>query len=149
VRAFEREFYNGHDSLEAARFYRRDVLDVTGGFDEELTGAEDWDLTIRARRLAPVVRISQWIDHEEGALTYLDACRKKAYYAEGLRRFAIKHGPMALGTRMRRPWMGKPGRLVSPLGLGLIALKAGETIAVTNAIVRKRSGARPVGGAEG
>ena len=151
VRAFERSFYVGSDDVEAARFYRWDVFESLGGFDEELTGPEDWDLTIRARQLGPVVRIEAMIDHDEGQVRYFDACRKKGYYAEGLRRFTLKHGAGTMGkAALDRPYLRKPRVLVSPLGVGLVALKAGELVSTATTIARKqllvRRGSRPTAG---
>jgi len=134
VRAFERSFYNGSDAIEAARFFRWDIFEQTGGFDEELTGAEDWDLTISARQLAPVGRITALIEHDEGAIGYLAACRKKAYYAEGVRRYTVKRGISALRQAGERPWLRNPQLLLNPRGVGLVALKAGEATAVVLAI---------------
>lgn len=130
VRAFERSFYDGADGIEAARFYRSDVFTETGGFDEVLTGCEDIDLTIEARRIAPVVRIRARIDHDEGHLGYVVACRKKAYYAEGVRRYLAKRGVAMLPAAFDRPWLRRPKALLSPQGVGLLALKAGEVMAV-------------------
>jgi glycosyltransferase involved in cell wall biosynthesis len=135
VRAFERGFYEGSNAIEAARFYSRDVFNSAGGFDESLTGPEDWDLTVEARKRAPVVRISARIDHDEGQVRYLEACRKKGYYAEGLRRYVAKRGMGAVRDIAARPWLGQPARLVTPLGVGLIALKVGEAVAVSIALL--------------
>lgn len=144
VRAFERSFYNGDDAIEAARFYTWQVFSATGGFDESLTGPEDWDLTIRAREITAVARIDARIDHDEGNVRYVDACRKKGYYADGLRRFGAKHGSRGLGPVLRRPWMRQPARLATPLGLGLLALKGGEASAVACALVRENLASRQV-----
>jgi glycosyltransferase involved in cell wall biosynthesis len=143
VRAFERSFYQGDDDVEAARFYREDIFLGTDGFDETMTGPEDWDLTIRARALAPISRITAEIEHDEGRVRYLDACRRKARYAQGLRRFADKHGPRIGSRILRRPWMRQPTRLVSPLGVGLIALKAGEALAVMGSLLRRAPQPQP------
>ena len=61
VRAFERSFYVGQDGVEAARFFRRDVFESLGGFDEVLflPGCEDWDLNLRAHAVTEVVRVSR------------------------------------------------------------------------------------------
>lgn len=141
VRAFERSFYDGCDAIEAARFFRWDVFERAGGYDENLTGNEDLDLSDSARRLAPVARITAIIDHDEGTITYLDACRKKAYYAEGMRRYAAKHGTAAFGQFTGRPWLRQPHKLLNRYGAGLVALKAGEAMAVAMALSRGR--ARP------
>jgi arabinofuranan 3-O-arabinosyltransferase len=151
VRAFERSFYVGSDDVEAARFYRWDVFESLGGFDEGLTGCEDWDLTIRARQLGPVVRIEAMIDHDEGQVRYFDACRKKGYYAEGLRRFTLKHGAGTMGkAAFDRPYLHKPRALLNPLGAGLVALKAGELVSVATTIAAKQLSAwrasRPASG---
>lgn len=138
VRAFERSFYVGSDAIEAARFFRWDIFERTGGFDEELTGPEDWDLTESARALAPVARTRAWIEHDEGAIRYFEACRKKAYYAEGLRRYMAKRGVSAVYLAGRRPWLWHPNKILSRQGLGLLALKAGEAAAVLVALTGYR-----------
>ncbi len=43
VRRFERGFYNG-TSIDGARFFDRDVFTYVGGFDETMSGPEDWDI---------------------------------------------------------------------------------------------------------
>jgi len=136
VRAFERSFYSGADNIEAARFYQRDVFQQAGGFDESLTGPEDIDLTVEARRVAPVVRVGATIYHDEGRVEFVDACRKKGYYGPGMRRYVAKRGVGAVRTFADRPWLRHPARLVSARGAGLVALKAGETVAVCWVLAR-------------
>ena len=46
TRKFEREFYEG-SNIDAIRFFRKDCLDKLNGFDENITGQEDWDFSIR------------------------------------------------------------------------------------------------------
>jgi len=48
VRDFERSFYNA-TCIDAIRFIRRDKFLEIGGFDESLTGPEDWDFDRRIR----------------------------------------------------------------------------------------------------
>jgi glycosyltransferase involved in cell wall biosynthesis len=152
VRAYERSFYQGSDAIEAPRFFPRSVFDEAGGFDEEMTGGEDWDLGIRTAGAGPQARITATILHDEGRVRYLDACKKKGYYASGLSLFARKHGARILAQRSRRPWLRQPRQLARPLGLGLLALKTGEITAVAAALVkarlerRKRLGGTPPGG---
>ena len=133
VRTFERSFYCGSDPVEAARFFRRDVFETVGGFDEAMApGPEDWDLTIRVRRVATVSRISAEIAHDEGRPTLWGACAKKGYYALGIRGFAAKHGIASMSV-LDRPYVRRPWVIFSQgprLGLGLIALKTGEAAAV-------------------
>ena len=140
VRRFERSFYGGCDAVEAARFYQRDIFEGAGGFDETMgPGPEDWDLTIRVRRAADVARISARIWHDEGRLTFADACAKKAYYSSGLQGFAQKHGRASLSV-LGRPYIRRPWMLFSEgplLGCGLVALKAGEAVSVVTATIRR------------
>jgi len=142
VRKFERSFYHQNDNVEAARFFRRDVFDSVGGFDEGMgPGPEDWDLTIRVRTVAAVTRISAEIAHDEGRPTFWKACAKKAYYAPGLKSFARKHGSASLSV-LDRPYLRRPWMIFARgprLGLGLVSLKAGEVTAVVAATIRNSS----------
>lgn len=139
VRQFERAFYVGAPNVEAARFFRSDVLVATGGFDESLTGAEDWDLTIRSRAFTEVRRVEGWILHREGRVSFMSVCRKKAQYAVGVSRFVAKHGGQVIAGAADRPYLRNPLRLVFPhpaLGVGLVALKTGEAVAMLGALGR-------------
>ena len=149
VRTFERSFYVGADGVEAARFFRRDVFQRVGGFDPNLDAGEDWDLTIRVRRVGRVARIDAMIDHDEGCVSYVAHCRKKAGYAAGVLMFARKHGRAGLRQAAGRPYMRRPWRLLYPhpiLGLGVVALKVGEAVAMATALtakgLRRRHGQR-------
>src|SRR5439155_24891828 len=46
-KALERSCYVGDDAIEAPRFVQRQIFADVNGFDEELTGGEDWDLAAR------------------------------------------------------------------------------------------------------
>lgn len=43
VRRFERTFYNG-TVIDGARFFKKDEFVKVGGFDETMSGPEDWDI---------------------------------------------------------------------------------------------------------
>lgn len=146
VRAFERSFYFGSDEVEAARVFPRAVLDSVGGFDESMPpGPEDWDLTRRVREYGEVVRIESQVRHDEGLVTYVDACRKKAYYASGLLYFNRKYGGRQMVGALSRPYVRRPWKLIWPhplLGLGVLLLKAGEVFAVMYQLLKGASGRR-------
>jgi glycosyltransferase involved in cell wall biosynthesis len=143
VRAYERTFYQGSDAIEAPRFFLREVFDAVGGFDEALTGPEDWDLGMRTASCGSRVRIHATILHHEGRVHYFDACRKKAYYAPGVARFLAKHGSQGISVLSRRPWLKQPRALARPLGIGLLVLKVGELSAVLIAMSADRLGRHP------
>jgi glycosyltransferase involved in cell wall biosynthesis len=130
VRAFERSLYVGR--LEWPRFFSAAIFDALGGFDEELGSMEDTDLGIRASSRTKVGRTSDVFLHDEGALTFTRACRKKAGYANGMAAFRRKHGGPAMAAYLRRPYFEHPSSLLAEpaLGGGVVALKTGEAAAV-------------------
>lgn len=81
VKAFERSFYVGDETIEAARFYDRKVFFKLSGFDEKITGPEDWDFSDKVREHFGIGRIKSFIRHNEGNLSLLELIRKKYYYA--------------------------------------------------------------------
>lgn len=135
VRIYERNFYQGIENIEAPRFFTRVIFDQVGGFDETMTGPEDWDIGIRTKQMGPRVRIDSVILHHEGLVRYFAACRKKGYYGPGLALFAAKHGSSGLAAASKRPWLKQPRALLTPLGAGLVVLKAGEFTAIIVGIV--------------
>lgn len=80
-RRLEKKCYLGDDSIEAARFFRKNAFWKVGGWDEEMISGEDWDLTRRIREKYKVVRINARILHDEGKLTLWKVIKKKFYYA--------------------------------------------------------------------
>jgi len=91
VRDFERSFYNG-TCIDCVRFVRRDKFIEINGFDEALTGPEDWDFDMRIRRDAKVCIIDSPIYHNENSLGIRKYIRKKAYYANSFKKYIDKWG---------------------------------------------------------
>lgn len=91
IRRFEREMYEGDLSVELARFYDKKVFEKAGGFDEKLTGPEDYDLFYRVNKKYPVGRIKSYILHHEEGLTLPKLLQKKFYYANMGAGYAEKH----------------------------------------------------------
>lgn len=82
VKAYERSYYMGNPDIEAARFFRADVYNSLHGYDESLTGPEDWELTIRLRRNGHKIgRTQSFLQHDEGRINLLGSSRKKKYYS--------------------------------------------------------------------
>lgn len=83
VKAYERSFYNkeGDEIVDAARFFKRSIFRKLGGYDEELTGPEDWDLPERIKREGFYIgRIRAKIFHYERIKGLFSLVRKKYYY---------------------------------------------------------------------
>jgi GT2 family glycosyltransferase len=133
-KAFERSFYVGDDSVEAARVFRRGLLQRIGGFDETLTGPEDWDLTMRARKAgARMARTGTPIVHDEGHLTLSETMRAKMYYGRSMPAYIRKHPGTAGGqlTPLRPAFLRNPGALArDPLHTGgMVLMKLAESAA--------------------
>jgi arabinofuranan 3-O-arabinosyltransferase len=134
-RALERSCYTGDDQVEAARFYRREVFQDSGGFDESLTGPEDWDLSRRVALGRRLPRTAARIQHLEGHITLRGAFAKKRYYASGYLRYLHKHGRNAVGQGnvLFRPAFLRHVIALSRnplLAAGILCLKAVELSAV-------------------
>ena len=95
VKAFERSFYNkeGDTTTDAGRFFDRNAFEKVGGYDETITGPEDWDLPERILKSGyKQGRIKSKIFHYERVPNPLKLARKKYYYALTSYRYLKKHG---------------------------------------------------------
>lgn len=102
VKAFERSFYNadGDNTTEAARFFRREAFNKAGGYDEKITGPEDWDLPETIKKIGyKIERISSRILHQENISSLSDLARKKYYYALRSHRYLKKQNISPLSAK--------------------------------------------------
>lgn len=53
VRRFERSFYNG-TVIDGARFFLKEAFVKVNGFDESLSGPEDWDIDKKLKRIGKI-----------------------------------------------------------------------------------------------
>lgn len=93
VRDFERSLYAG-STVESARFFRKEVVELAGGFDENVIFYEESTLPQRVESLGLVVnkRISSYILHNEEGFQLGKWLAKKRYYSDSLRSYANKYG---------------------------------------------------------
>lgn len=94
VKAFERSFYNSQGDLvtDAARFFLKRVFFEIGGYDESITGPEDWDLHDRIKEKGlKFGRIREKIYHHEGKISLFDLFNKKFYYGLNAHKYLSKH----------------------------------------------------------
>jgi glycosyltransferase involved in cell wall biosynthesis len=136
-RALERSCYGGDDSAEAARFFTREAFTAAGGYDEDLTALEDWDLSQRIAGRRSVPRISATILHDEGRLRLLTAAAKKRYYGASFRRLVRKHGRRAMvrANFVVRPAFFRNWRRLRSGGTataGMFVLKSVELVAAAS-----------------
>jgi len=91
VRKFERSFYNA-TVIDCVRIVRRATFDTIGGFDETLTGPEDWDLDKKIRLAGKTGIIKSSIYHDESGLCILNYLSKKDYYAKSFNKYIKRWG---------------------------------------------------------
>ena len=91
VRDFERGFYNA-TCIDAVRFVRKDKFQEIGGFDETLTGPEDWDFDRRISSSGKTVLINACLYHNEDNFDLKKYVQKKLYYTRDFERYALKWG---------------------------------------------------------
>ncbi len=102
VKAYERSFYNEQGDIvtDAARFFLKNVFLKAGGYDEAITGPEDWDLAENIRDLGyHINRIESVIYHRERITSVLDLARKKYYYGLKTYRYLRKHNISPLSAK--------------------------------------------------
>jgi cellulose synthase/poly-beta-1,6-N-acetylglucosamine synthase-like glycosyltransferase len=150
-RALERSCYEGDDSVEAARFFSREAFERSGGFDERLTGPEDWDLSIRIARGRHLPRTASRISHDEGKLRLGAIMAKKRYYAASSIQYLRKHGRTAYGQGnlvVRPAFVRNWRRLLSHpvLTAGIFFMKAMETVATIWGVLETWSSQRRIHG---
>ncbi len=91
VRDFERSFYDA-TCIDCVRFVRRDKFLEVGGFDENLTGPEDWDFDRRVRSAGKVALIRSPLYHNEEGFRVKGYLSKKKYYAKNFDNYIKKWG---------------------------------------------------------
>ncbi len=91
VRDFERSFYNG-TVIDAVRFVKKDLFEKIGGFDETITGTEDWDLDRRVRETEKTDIIESQLFHNEGKFNFKRYLKKKNYYSKTFNKYIEKWG---------------------------------------------------------
>lgn len=93
IKSFERSFYNeeGDEITDAARFFRREIFERVGGYDETITGPEDWDLPETVKKIGyRISRVKSVIYHYEKISSPLYLAQKKFYYALRAHRYLSK-----------------------------------------------------------
>lgn len=102
IKAYERSFYNekGDPITDAARFFKKKVFRSSGGYDETITGPEDWDLPETIREMGfGIERSKSSIYHRERVSSLLSLSKKKFYYARFAYRYLKKHDIPIIGPK--------------------------------------------------
>ncbi|MEI6125703.1 MAG: glycosyltransferase [Pseudomonadota bacterium] len=120
VRRFERSFYEG-TAIDGARFFLKEAFVQAGGFDEEVSGPEDWDIDKKIKQAgsicllnnsrASLSSLTEWplfrfiinkgvipdkylavLYHNESEFNLRHYFSKKNYYIKSLKKYISKWG---------------------------------------------------------
>ncbi len=143
VKAFERSLYEGDASIEAARFFKRDVLFDVGGYDENITGPEDWDLPQKVKSKYEIGRVRSFILHDEGRTSILTLMKKKYYYGLKVPNYLSNNHPIKLTAQqviyLLRPAFYKNWKTLAKnpkITSGMIVMLLAEQMAGLSGFVR-------------
>ena len=135
VRDFERSFYAGTE-IESARFFRKDLAEKVGGYEEDVVFYEESTLPQKIEKLGHDVklRVNSYILHNEPDFNLMIWLKKKYYYAKTLEFYSNKYKDYAsrqasvfyryslfFKNRNWKRFLSKP-----LLGLGTLTLKSLE-----------------------
>lgn len=99
AKTLERKINEGQSYFEAARFFPKLIFWQVGGYDEHLTGPEDWELPERIAKKYAISRIKDYILHNEGSHTLLGLAKKKYYYGLSAHKYLKKHKKSPINQR--------------------------------------------------
>jgi len=153
VRDFERSFYTA-TPIDAVRFIRKEVFEKVGGFDENLTGPEDWDFDKKVRSVGKVDVINSCLYHNEGKFNLRNYVKKKLYYAKSFDKYIKKWGnddpdiKKQLGAHYRLigvfiengKWKKLMKKLHLTLGMTFLRCIVGITYLLNNSISKIKGG---------
>jgi glycosyltransferase involved in cell wall biosynthesis len=95
----ERRYYDGATLVEAARFFRTDVVKAIGGFDEQMYAFEDWDIHNRCVSakfsVTRAARANAVLLHDEGTLKLSDVLKKRGYYGRQIALYSKRYPQLA------------------------------------------------------
>ena len=93
VRDFERYFYMG-TPIESPRFFRRKLVALTGGYDEDIIFYEEATLAYKIEELgySTRVRINACILHHEENFSMIKWLQKKYYYGKTIKAYIKRYG---------------------------------------------------------
>lgn len=88
VRKLEKDCYKGDLDHAGVRFFRKDVFDDLGGFNEKLVAGEDYDLYNRFKKTDHTIGVVKAEElHKGEPKSVVDIIKKQYYYGKSLNSF--------------------------------------------------------------
>lgn len=142
-KALERSFYRNDREVTAARFFEAPLVHQIGGYDEQMTGPEDWDLSMRVLGGHDSAFCAASIQHDEGVQTLANLYLKKFYYGKTIHIFVRKHSKEAIRklSPLRPALLSNLHSIFANplLGCGLVIMKTAELAGILHGVVSGRS----------
>lgn len=82
VKAFERKCYWNNDNIEAARIVKREIFVKVGGYDENISSGEDFDIHRRYKNICKISFCKNVVYHNLGYLDFCKLVKKKYSYGK-------------------------------------------------------------------
>lgn len=140
-RSLEKRLYLGDPAVEAARIFRRSVFEELDGYNEHLTGPEDYDLPDRIVRAGwESGRIAARVWHDEGRVRLMDVFRKKRYYGRTLAAYLGRRRNAPSRSLLRTGMFSNPCLLLhEPIAAtGLVLLKVVDIAGLATGMLEAR-----------
>lgn len=103
VKAFERRCYWNNDNIEAARIVKRKVFVKVGGYDENISSGEDFDIHRRYKNVCKIGFCKNVVYHNLGYLDFFKLIKKKYSYGKTAKLYFKKQqtsGPSLLKEQL-------------------------------------------------
>lgn len=95
-KALERSCYVDDPLIEAVRFFTREAFNKIGGYDENLSSGEDWDIHQRVKEAGfRIADIREPIIHHIGKIKFIEHIKKKYHYGKTFTEYIKKQPDMA------------------------------------------------------
>jgi glycosyltransferase involved in cell wall biosynthesis len=93
IRRFERSFYDA-TAIDCVRFMKRSAFLKAGGFNENVSGPEDWwlDKSLKRQGYKFALLKNSHINHDESNIILKDYLNKKSYYVKSFDKYVEKWG---------------------------------------------------------
>ena len=81
-KALERSCYVNDPDIEGARFLTKDIFEKVGGYDENLSSGEDWDIHYKVQKIGKISEVPVFIRHNQGRIHFFEHLKKKYNYGK-------------------------------------------------------------------